>query len=88
MGYICNSDDMPQFFWYEEERVMLDECGDIIDDIHSLFHTSLMYLLRTNKKDMVVYTKQGRLVELVYMYGYVDMLYMDRHEISKLYRRL
>lgn len=63
-------DDVPQFFYDASENTFLDECGDIVDNIFTIFNPNIIYLLKVKKESMFVYTINGEYVELIYEPNY------------------
>ena len=70
--YLSNDADyhIPHYFYYDNERILTNEDGDIVDNIYSLFNPNIIYLLRTKRDAMLVYDNRGCLVRLVYTYSY------------------
>ena len=80
--------DVPQYFYYEDEHVLVDECGDLVERMYEIFHPNIIYLLCTKKENMFVYTNQGKFVELIYEGSYVYLFDGYNIPIDKIERRM
>jgi hypothetical protein len=74
-------DEAEYLLYYDiEHNVMRDECGFPIYDIFSIISPNALYLFKTRKDDMMVRTKTGESVGLIWPLDKNDGVYIDEDE--------
>ena len=71
--------DVPQYFYDARKNIVFDESGDIVYDIFDIINPNILYLLKTKKENMFVYTPNGEYVELIYE-DHCEYLYGDHNQ--------
>jgi 4-amino-4-deoxy-L-arabinose transferase-like glycosyltransferase len=58
--------DIRQIFYDEKDNFYVDDCGYVIPNIYSIIEPNIIYLFRSKKEDMFVYSAHGEYIELIY----------------------
>lgn len=58
--------DFRQIYYQAKDNKFIDEFGWEIPNIHRIIDPNMVYLLKTNKQDMLCYSVHGEFLELIY----------------------